>query len=167
MAASANVVVGGATATITADLGYIKDGVQQTPSIELFTPDSIEQLTTAPKAWAVNRSYEIVFTLVEPTLENIRIGWDITEVIVGAVAPFTLAIHGTLASVFTPVQRAVSVTGFVPGGVTARTVLWDRCVVSGPAPLQFIKSEETNLAVTFMALYEDTTNNRVGQFTDA
>lgn len=163
MADSTQIVVGGATAGIGGDLGYIKDGIQQTPSIELFTPDSIEQLTTAPKAWVVNRSYEIVITLVEPTLNNIRIGWDITE----AAAAGVLKIHGTLATVFTPVERAVSVTGFVPGGVTVRTVLWDKCVVSGPAPLQFIKSEETNLAITFMALYDDVTNNRVGQFTDA
>ena len=158
---SLNYAVGGATVTIGSDLGYIKDGVTVTPSVELYTIEGVEQLLTPAEAYRVSEGWEISFTLCEPTMANLQIAVDCDNTPAAGVVDIG-------DNQFTPTKRVIVMTGIVPGGdAYVRTWQFDACVVSGPAEIKFTKGQETNLAVTFMALYDDQTNNRVSELTDA
>jgi hypothetical protein len=158
------IIVGGATVSIGGDVGGIKNGINQTPTIDLFTVDGIEQMPVAADAWITNRVFELSFTMVEPTLANIIIAWDLPDAAAGT-GPITLDVLTTLTH--EPTERAITVTGVVPiAGRFVRTVVWDKCVLTSPAPLYFGKAQETNLEVTFMCLWDSATS-MVGDFSDA
>ena len=170
MGASTNITVGGATVNLNvagggaADVGYIKDGVTLTPTVELFTVDGIEQLLTAAAAWRVSEAFEVSFTMVEPTRDLIKAAWDCDNAVAG-VGPWTLDFGDNQ---FTPQATVIVITGKTCGATQyVRTITLDKCVLSGPAPIKFSKGEETNLTVTYMCLYDDVSNNRVGQISDA
>lgn len=157
-----NLVVGGAAVTIGSDLGAIKDGITITPTREVFTID-LEQEMTPSKAWNVTEKWAIEFTLCEPTLANIKIGWDVDNTVtVGPPATLSFGDHQ-----FTPQERVLVVTGIRPGATAAaRTVTFHKAVLETPAPLVFTKRAETNLKCGFMGLW-DSSNSRVGQISDA
>lgn len=162
---TANLVVGNATVSIsgTGDLGSIKDGVTLTPTIELFTIDGIEQQLTPTKAWRTSEKWEVAFTLVEPTQANMAFAWD-TDNAPAAGPPVTLKVGDHQ---FIPTQRAITITGYVPGGTFVRSLILHRCVLSAAAPYKVTKNEESNMACSFMLLYDDTTNNCVFTVSDA
>ena len=165
MSASTNLTVGGATVYIGADLGYIKDAVTITPTVELFTVDGVEQLLTPAAAWRVSESFECTFTLVEPTEGNINIALDSDNSWAG-----TPSILEFGDNQFAPTERVLVVTGKTTGATQfVRTISFGRAVLSGPAPIKFTKGEETNLALTFMCLFDeaDGSHESIGWISDA
>jgi hypothetical protein len=167
---STNVVLGNATANIGGDLGYLKaGGITQTPTVDVLTVD-VEQLAVSPKAFYTGRGYEITFILVEPSIDNIIIAWDLPSASAGGgTVAETLDIlpAADMQDSFTATPRVITVTGIVPGAAFTRTVVWASCIVTTPAPLVFSRMAYQELEITFQALYEDTTDNKVGDFSDA
>ena len=158
----ANIVFGGAAITIGSDIGYIKDGVAISWSIDLYQVEGIEGLLTSPVARRTKEQPTITFTTIEPTLENMKLVWDITNATSGT-GPTTLEFGGDSA---TPQERVIVVSGIVPGGVTVRSIQFDVCVVSAPGEMTITQFGEVAVQSAFVALW-DTTNTRLGQFSDA
>jgi len=159
--ARANVVQGtgwtvdGSTAAVTigSDLGYVKDGIRITPSVDLYlVGEAVEQLTLPVKAFRVSETIEISFTLLEATLANIKLVEDIDNATAGA-GPITLDWGDNQ---FIPTENALVVTGVVPGATRyVRTVTFPKAVLTSPAEIAFTKTEETALNATYTALYSE------------
>ena len=164
MATIDNLTVGGCTVTITSDLGYIKaGGATMTPTVELYSANT-EQLDTPDRAWAVNRSYDLAFTLVEMTQANILIGMGTDNAWIGA-GPWTLDVGDNQ---FEPDYSEISITGKTAAGTQlVRTLTAYRATLSSPSPLKFGKEEETNLAMTFTLLQDTITEGCVFDIVDA
>lgn len=164
------VVLGNATADIGGDLGYLKNtGITTTPTVDVLTVD-VEQLPVPPKAFYTGRGYEISFTLVECSLDNIIIAWDLPSAKAGGgTVAETLDIlpAADLTASFTATARVIALTGIVPGAEFTRTLNWSACIVSTPSPLIFSRMAYQEAEITFMALYDDVTANTVGDFSDA
>lgn len=160
---TASLVVGNATVFIGADMGAIKDGATLTPTIELFTIDGIEQQLTPTKAWRTSEKWEVAFTLCEPDRDAIKIAVD-SDYIETGTNPIILKIADHQ---FAPVERALTITGYVPGGVFIRSLICHRAVLSSAAPYKVTKSEESNLACSFMLLYDDAVQSCVLTVSDA
>ena len=159
----ANIVAGGASVFIVADLGAVKDGITITVAIEHYKVEGIEGLLTAPKAWRTKEEYTIAFTLVEPTRDNIRLAWDVTNTESAGPDPITLAFGGDSA---TPNSRVLKVFGIVPGAAFVRTITFDNTIASAPGETKLTQFQEQSLPCTFVTLW-DATNSRLGQFSDA
>ena len=158
-----NVVIGGATVTIGSDLGYIKDGITINPTAEHYFVEDVEGYPGRHAAKRIRENYAISFTLIEPTQANIKIGWDVTNAPAGT-DPITLEFGSDSV---TPQERVLVVTGVVPGvGGFVRTVQFDRAIIEDPGEMKITDFEESKLPVTMTCLY-DSTNSRVGQFSDA
>ena len=161
MAGYIELTTGGCTVDISGDLGYVKaGGATVTPTVELYTVN-VEQLDTPDRAWAVNRSYDLAFTLVEMTQGNIPLGLGTDN----AFAANSIDIGDNQ---FEPVYKAIAVTGKTAGAAQfARTLTAYRAVISSPSPLKFSKEEETNLAMTWMLLQDTVTQNCVFDIVDS
>ena len=163
MGTPANIVFGGATVTIGSDIGYIKDGVAISWSIDLYQVEGIEGLLTSPVARRTKEQPTVAFTTIEPTLANMKLVWDITHATAGgAPAPVTLKFGGDSS---TPQSRVIVVTGVVPGGVFVRSIQFDVCVLSAPGEMTITQYGEVSVQSSYVALY-DTTNTRLGRFSD-
>jgi len=162
-ATPANFVLGGAKIVVGTDLGALVDGTSIIPTVEILTFD-IEQELSVSRAWRISEKITIDFTLAEPTLENVKIAWDILQAIVPG-PPRTLSISpGQLL----PQERVVAMSSFEPGVASdARTVTFHKAIVETMGPLKFTKRELATLKVGMFCMYDYTTNNRVGQFSDA
>lgn len=163
MATPANIVFGGVTVVISADLGYVKDGVTIAKSEEIYRPSGIETLLTSPVARRVSEEYTITFTLMEPTLENLKLAWDETAAIVGA-APRTINVGGTGA---TPTESVLVVTGIEPGGTDIRSITFDKAIAMGPGEHKITQFEEAAFPCTFVTLFKTTATARLFAISDA
>ena len=159
----ANIVGGGASVFIGADLGAVKEGITITVAVEHYKVEGIEGLLTAPKAYRTKEEYTIAFTLVEPTLANVKLAWDVTNAIVTPGPPITLEFGGDSA---TPQSRVLKVFGIVPGNVFVRTIQFDNVIASAPGETKLTQFQEQSLPCTYVTLW-DAVNSRVGQFSDA
>ena len=160
-----NLVVGNATVTIGSDLGAIKDGVTITPTFTVFNVD-LEQELMSSRFWYTDKNFKCEFTLCEPTLANVKIAWDVTAATSGS-GPILLNFGTASGTDFVPTNRVLAVTSFVPGAsLFTRSVIFDKALLETPGPTAFSKRQETNLKCTFNCAY-DTTNSRVGKFSDA
>lgn len=162
MGTPANIVFGGAAVTIGTDVGYIKDGVAISWSVDLYQVEGIEGLLTSPVARRTKEQPTIAFTTIEPTLANMKLAWDITNSTSGT-DPITLEFGGDSAI---PQERVIVVTGIVPGDVFVRSIQFDVCVLSAPGEMTITQYGEVAVQSSYVALY-DTTNSRLGQFSDA
>lgn len=158
-----NIVFGNATVDIGGDLGYIKDGITIAKSEEIYRPSGIEGILTSPVARRVSEEYTFTFTLIEPTLSNIRMVWDVTNAIAGAGPPDTLDVGGDSAVVNI---RTLTVTGIVPGGVTTRTIKTETAIAMGPGEHKITQFEEAALPATFVTLWNNS-DTRLLDFSDA
>jgi len=166
MAATTNITVGGASVTVGSSMGYIKDGVTLTPTLELFTVDGIEQLLTPSRAWRVSEQFECQFTTVEPTQANIKIALDCDNTWTGT--PPALKFGDNQFSPANDTAYVVVMTGYTAAATQyVRTITLHRCFLSTPAPIKFTKGQETNLAMTFLCCYEEDTDVCVGTISDA
>jgi hypothetical protein len=157
-----NIVQGGATVTISSDLGFISDGVTITPSFEM-SYGKVEGINAHLTARRPLTNYEVAFTLMEMTLANFIKAWDIKNSVVGS-APATLEFGGEN---FKPTENVLVVYGYTPGATSyARSVTFQRAVVSSPGEFATKDSDPSSLAVTLHALYY-TTDGNVGKFSDA
>jgi hypothetical protein len=157
-----NIVQGGASVTISSDLGFIADGVVITPSFEMSygKAEGIPAHLTARRPIS---NYDIAFTLLEMTLANFKIAWDIKNAVSGS-APATLKFGGEN---FVPTENVLVVYGYTPGATSyARSVTFQRTVVSAPGEFATKDSDPSSLAVTLHALYYPT-GTCVGTFSDA
>lgn len=157
-----NIVQGGATVTIGSDLGFIADGVTITPSFEMSygKAEGINAHITARRPLA---NYDVSFTLLEMTLANFIKAWDIKNSISGS-APATLKFGGEN---YKPTENVLVVYGYTPGATSyARSVTFQRAVVSSPGEFATKDSDPSNLAMTLHALYYPT-GTCVGTFSDA
>ena len=152
-----NVCIGGATADIGVDLGYIKDAITATRTVEQYTVDGIEQLLTPAKAFNVSESWEVSLTLVEGLLTHLSIAWDQTD----TTSPFVLGDNK-----WAPTNRELEITGVNPAGFV-RTVVWYNVVVVGSVEVKFTKTEEQSYPITFNCMYDDAVEDQVGLLTDA
>ena len=132
-----------------------------TPTIDmLYAGDDIEQVLHRIKAFKVNENYEVSFTMSEPTDANIKSAWDNDNTWAGT--PLLLDFGDNQ---FDPVEVAITITGAISSGTA--TVTFYKCVLTAPAEIQFTKAEYTKLPVTFACLYDDQTENKVGQWSHA
>ena len=162
MGTPANIVFGGATVTIGSDVGYIKDGVAISWSIDLYQVEGIEGLLTSPVARRTKEQPTIAFTVIEPTLANMSLAWDITNTTTGT-DPITLDFGGDS---YAPNERAIVITGVVPGaGAYTRTITFSVCVLSAPGEMTITQYGEVSIQSSYIALY-DATNSRLGRFSD-
>lgn len=164
-------VVGNATITIDAtDVGAIKEGITITPTFTVFNVD-IEQETFPSRFWYTDKKFTIEFTMCEPTLENIKFGWDLRGTIGGA-DPRTLDIGTSSGDDFVPTNRAIVATSFTPQAAVAgvykvRTVTFHKCMLETPGATVFTKRQEVSLKCTFNACFDTAqTPDRIGQFSD-
>lgn len=162
MATDANIVFGGVTVVIGADVGYVKDGVEITKSEEIYKPSGIEGLLTAPVARRTSEEWTCSFTMIEPTLANFRLAWDVAAATAGT-GTITLDVGGDTA---TPTNRVLVVTSIEPGGTDVRTVTFGRVVSENPGATKFTQFEETAIPCVFVTLW-DTANTRTLFFSDA
>jgi len=170
MASSNNIVQGGATVvmgvgTAATDLGYIKDGLTITPTVDLYlVGEAVEQLTLPVKAYRVSETIEMAFTIIEPTLANIKTAWDIAAA-TGGTGPITLDIG---ENQFTPQENILTFTGLVPGATQyVRSITAPVAVVNSPGEMNIGKAEETSLATGVVCLYDDISSNYALQISDA
>ena len=162
MAQPMNIVFGNAAVSIGGDLGYIKDGIAINKTEELYKPSGIEGILTSPVARRVSEMYSFTFTLIEPTLENIRLAWDVTTAKAGA-GPITLAVGTSSAA---PNARILIVTGIEPGGTDVRTITADTTIANGPGEYKITQFEEGALPCVFETLL-DTAKTQLLDFSDA
>ena len=155
----ANLIITAASITIGSDLGYIKDGVHITPSVELYTIEGIEGRLTSPVARRTKESYVISTTLLECTYANWRIAWDVTNAVAGTVTKFG-------GDSFKPNERLVLTYSTVPGGVLLRTWTFRKCVVNSVGEHVLSQFGEIAFPVSFTALY-NTATAEIGSCTDA
>jgi len=169
LAATTNITVGGATALFgAANVGYIKDGVTITPTVELFTVDGIEQLLTPSKAWRITETFECSFTMVEPTQDNLEFALDLADGAFAAGTPNEVDFGTNVVAPRDHQTSKLTVTGYTCGATQyTRTIVFHNAVLMTPAPIKFTKSQETNLAVTYLCLYADDADAAVGTITDA
>lgn len=157
-----NIVQGGASVLITSDLGYISDGVSIAPSFEMSygKAEGVNAHLTARRTLA---NYDVSFTLLEMTLENFIIAWNVKNAKVTG-PPATLKFGGEN---FVPTENTLVVYGYTPGATSyARTVTFYRAVVSSPGEFATKDSDPSSLAVTMHGLYH-VSNAAVGIFSDA
>jgi len=167
---SGNLVVGNATIFVGVDLGAIKEGITITPTYTVFNVD-IEQESFPSRYWYTDKRFTIEFTLCEPTLENIKIAWDLSGVITGT-NPRVLDIGTSAGTDFVPTPRIIIATSFTPGGVGGtlftRSVTFHKALLETPGATTFTKRAETSMKTTWnCALDTAQTPDRVGIFTDA
>jgi len=166
---SGNLVVGNATVFIGSDLGAIKDGITITPTFTVFNVD-IEQESFPSRYWYTDKKFTIEFTLCEPTLENIKLAWDMAGAIT-AGPPRLLDIGTSAGTDFVPNARVIVVTSFTPsatGLLPVRTVTFHKCLLETPGATTFTKRAEVSLKTTWnCALDTLQTPDRVGQFSEA
>lgn len=165
-----NLVVGNATVLIGSDLGAIKEGITITPTYTVFNVD-IEQEAFPSRYWYTDKKFTIEFTLCEPTLENIKIAWDMAGTITGA-NPRLLDIGTSAGTDFVPTSRVVVVTSFTPGGaggtLFTRTVTFHKALLETPGATTFTKRSEVSMKTTWNCTLDTAqTPDRVGQFSDA
>jgi hypothetical protein len=159
---SANIVKGGATVVIGSDVGAVEGGIRLTPTFDmLYAGDDIEQVIHRIKAWKVNENYQLEFTFSEPQQANIKSAWD-NDNTWATGPPATLDFGDNQVD---PQEVEISVTGYVSDGLATITLY--RCVLSAPAQIQFAKNEYIKMAVTFDCLYDDQTENLIGQWSVA
>jgi hypothetical protein len=162
MATYTNIVQGGASVYIGADLGYIADGVAITPSFEMSygKAEGIPAHITARRPMS---NYDASFTLMEMTLENFIIAWNIKNSKVTG-PPATLKFGGEN---FKPTENTLVIYGYTPGATSyARTVTFYRAVVSSPGEFKTSDADPSSVAVTMHGLYH-VSNAAVGIFSDA
>jgi hypothetical protein len=164
-----NLVVGNLTVVIGTDVGALKDGATVTPTYTVFNVD-IEQETFPSRFWYTDKKFALEFTMCEPTLENIKIAWDL----IGAITagPPRLLDIGTSAGVdFVPTARVIVLTSFTPsatGLLPIRTWNFHKCLLETPGASTITKRQETSLKTTWnCALDTAQTPDRVGQFSEA
>ena len=150
----ANVIFGNAAALLgavdsEADVGYIKDGVTITKNEEIYKLKA-EGIPSPIKARRTNLEYTFAFTMIEPTLANIKNAWAVSEAISGT----TLEV-GALAEA-SPASISLKVTGVEPGGSDARTIQAKSCISEGPGEVKFTDAEETAVPCVFTTLYNTT-----------
>lgn len=162
---AANFAVGGASVTISSGLGYIKspDGIKFSPSVEMYFAGDVEQLTTPAAAFITDEGFEISFTLCELTQSNIPIALGTDNAF--SVGPPDVIKFGDAQT--TPVSRVIAATGIEPGTAFVRTINFYKAVLTGLPEIVFSKTTRQEAALTFTGLYEDTTANAVGNFSDA
>ena len=162
---AANFAVGGASITIGTNLGYIKspDGIKFTPSVELYLAGDVEQLTTPAAAFTTDEGFEISFTLCELDQANVVIALG-TDNAWTDVPPDVLKFGDGQTGT---VSRVIAATGIEPGTAFVRTLNLFKTVLSGMPEIVFSKTTRQEAALTFTALYDDTTNDAVGNFSDA
>ena len=149
---AANIVAGGASVLIGTDLGAIKEGVSLTLTVDTFTVD-LEQEVIATKAFKTRNKLTCEFTLCEPTLENIKIGWDVDNAITAGPPRLLSAIDQQ----FTLQERIIVVTGTTPGYAPfLRTCTLTRAVLETPGVLVFTKAAEQNMKLGFNCLADGT-----------
>ena len=158
-----NVVIGGSTVLLALqDIGYIKDGVVIKPTAEHYFVEDVEGFPGRHAAKRIRENYSISFTVIEPTLDNIRRFWDVTNTKAGT-DPLTLAFGGDSVD---PQIAALYVTGIAPGtsGLT-RQVHFDRVMVEDPGEMKITDFAEAAIPVTMTCLYNSTAS-RIGYFSD-
>ena len=157
-----NIMIGGATVAIGGDLGFIRDGVTISPNAEHYFVEQIEGFPGRHKARRTSETYEIAFTLEEPTLQNTRIGWDITNATSGA-DPILLNFGSDSVK---PQERLIAIGGLAPGASEfTRGIFLPRCIASSPGEFKITDFEESKLPCVFTAEYQ-TSTSLVGQFSD-
>jgi len=164
MAEEDNCVIGGATATVGSDLGYLKsgDGVAVVPTVEHYHLE-VESALSPVKSFRIKEAFEINFTLCEPTLANIVIACG-TDNAASGTGPTVLSLGDNQVDV---VEVVVAITGIVPGGDGfTRTWTFHRCILTSPPEIKFTKDEPTMLPVGFTAHY-DSTETEISEISDA
>jgi len=164
-----NIVAGNNTVLIGTDLGYVKGGTTITPTRELLRPEGIEGLRTSPTGatFLTKEEYQFAFSLLELTLENIKIWLDSGNSI-AAGPPRTLNIgHGPSGDVAVVTERVLVITGLVPGVTRfVRTITASKAVLLTPGETKITQFEEQMLPMTFVTNW-DATLNRCFGFSDA
>lgn len=165
MGTEANIVAGGASVTIGADLGYIKDGITLTPTHEKLFIENIETLYSSPRAFWTKEEYTFAFMLVETTQANLKIWLDCTN---SATPPAGLDVgHGPSGDTGQPTERELVVTGLVPGAdLFVRTITGSKVVSDSPGEFKITQFEEAAFPVSFRTLW-DNTNSRSIEVQDA
>lgn len=164
MGTPTNIVFGGAAIVIGTDVGYIKDGVSISWSIDLYQIEGIEGLLTSPVARRVKEQPTISFTTIEPTLANMKMVWDITNAPDAGPDPISMDFGGDSNI---PQERELEIHGKVPGATQfQRDIVFDIAVVSAPGEMVITQYGEVAVQSSFVALY-DNTNTRLGRFDDA
>ena len=131
--------------------------------MEHYFAGDIEQLTTPPAAFTTDESFEIAFTLTEMIQTNIEHALG-TDNEFTAVPPDVLVFGDNQ---FTPVRNAIVATGIEAGTAFVRTLTLHACILTTPGELLFSKTQRQEAALTYTALFDDVTNDRVGIISDA
>jgi len=166
---STKYVVGNATVLIGSDLGgVIAGGITITPTFTTYSPD-IEQELYESRFYFLKKKFTCKFALAEPTLENLKLAWDLSGAI-GAGPPRVLSFGQAVAANegdFVPSDRVLVVTSYTPQAVLAtRTVTFNKAYLETPGATVFSKTAITALDCTFNCAY-DSSSTKVGVISDA
>lgn len=133
------------------NVGYTRDGV--TFAFERTVYDVMADQANAPvKSVKTQEVLNVSTTLLEATLENLRLVWDIPGTVQVGVGEKTLFFGGGGDQM---TEHEVIFVGNAPGGYTRTITLW-RCVSVESGEHSYQKEEETRVPATFRALEDPT-----------
>jgi hypothetical protein len=155
--------------SIPNDVGATQDGVKMTPANTTFSPN-IDQELYKSRFWTTEKTFKIVFTMCEPTMNNIKTAWDVVNATTGTAPADTVLNFGTATlPEFVPRPFLGAFTSYAPGGsagnLFTRTVAFTKLLLDTPGELSFTKSDIAKLPQTWNACY-DASTSRVGTITD-
>lgn len=160
MADEAMIVVGGADFQVGGQLGYIKEGVTTQKNEDILFIEGAEGVITSPKAFRTKLSYTISATVIEPTLANLKILWDVAN---AATSPMSAGSANELGAA---PERQLDIKSIVPATAFVRSVTVDRAVSNGPGEVKFTQFEEVKCPMVFETVYNDT-DDRLMEYSDA
>ena len=163
MADKYNITQGGGSVTIGSDLGYIDGAVTLNVASEMsyFAPVGVHADVFARN---VKATYEVSFTLAEPTMDNLVIVFDWSNGSGTGASGNEVEFGGEN---MVPTERVVQIYGYVPGsGRYTRYFQLDRAVAVPGSEWSAQDDSPSLVQATFHGLY-DTDDTRVGLLVDA
>lgn len=144
-------------------VGYTRDGVTFAFEREVYEVEA-DQAMNPIKTFRIKERLTIVTNLLEATLENLKIVWDVIGTVETSEGQKALHFGGGGSSL---TEHEIIFIGVAPGGFV-RTITAYRCVSIESGEHAYVKNEETRIPVTFLAMEDSDKDEgeRLGSIVD-